>query len=82
MNPLQPVKVFIPVDINDEIPIGEYKDAKFIDDHHWLKEQSLFVFDKESLEKLLGDAFDAGANHEFYGRKHPDKSQYINSLLK
>ena len=60
---------------------------------HWLKPQTAYLFTREELEGLLGDAFDAGANRQWgvsYKEYHPeeeieqtapDKSSYIKQLL-
>lgn len=47
----------------------------------WLKQQSLFVFDKEQLVKLLGDAFVAGKSNAWYGEEYPNQELYIKNLL-
>lgn len=56
---------------------------------HWLKPvPDSILITREDIVKMLGDAFDAGGEHEY--RKHlgsganqaPDKQQYINQLIK
>ena len=57
---------------------------------HWLKEKELYCFTKEELEKLLGEAFDAGQdrNRDEYENMlsgHPidaiNKEDYLKSIL-
>ncbi len=59
---------------------------------HWLKEKTAYLFTREELEGLLGDAFRAGGNHIMEGgiqgefedlpkNVFPDKSSYIKQLL-
>ena len=56
---------------------------------HWLKEQERFIFTKEELENILGDAFDAGFKRGFDqpnvlkpdGQIYPDSVEHIQSLF-
>lgn len=56
---------------------------------HWLKEETnKYVLSKEEIEKVISDAFEAGANREYQERNYerrdyvaPTKEQYINSIL-
>ena len=55
---------------------------------HWLKEVELFSLTKEELERVIGDAYEAGVKYEtqsigsFLNDDIPNKEQYINQILK
>jgi len=88
MKPIQPVKVFIPVDVNEEIPNGTTKNYPMISEHHWLKEQSSYVLSKEEMMILLGDAWEAAekyANGKLNNFELPlsiqTKKEYLKTIL-
>lgn len=81
MNPLQETKVYVPVDINEEIPNGSTKNYPMIDEYHWLKEQSLFVFTREELENLLYSNYRTW-HIQFYRATSTMTAREIDDLLK
>lgn len=74
-------KVFVPVIIEDKLI---YKKTT-----NYLKEETnKYVLSKEEIEKVISDAFEAGANREYQERNYerrdydaPIKEQYINLIL-
>ena len=95
--PIKPVNAYLPVDVNDELPDrdgkvlarSEYGGYKITNGYHikhnhctfWLKEQSLFVFTKEELIKLLGDAFEKMYSYGNDSYKETEKQRFIKSIL-
>ena len=74
-------KLFVPLIIEDKLI---YKKKT-----NYLKEETnKYVLSKEEIEKVISDAFEAGANREYQERNYerrdydaPIKEQYINSIL-
>jgi hypothetical protein len=86
MKPLTPSKVFVPVPIGDDEEALSYvllEDPRFV---IRLKEQSLYVFTREELEKILGKTFSDGTSNGMdiasgnRPKYHSDK-EYTKELL-
>ena len=91
-NKLSPIKVYVPVKDQPEF-LQDYVLLLYGDlDKYWktkLVEQERFIFTKEELENILGDAFDAGFKRGFDqpnvlkpdGQIYPDSVEHIQSLF-
>jgi hypothetical protein len=99
---LKQTKVYVPIDVKnltkeeikpnpiilfDEGSVRRYWQPK-IDEvaTHFLKEEELYTFTKEELERVIGDAFDAArikcVTNDYGTQGFESKEQYIKQILK
>ena len=82
-------KVFVPVSNHKESTHWVVDTIEKNGDSYFTKEETnKYVLSKEEIEKVISDAFEAGANREYQERNYerrdyvaPTKEQYINSIL-
>lgn len=96
---LKTIKVYVPIDVKDyqinpfqkvvfSIQLGNGKCVKYAHDiseidTHVLQEQELYIFTKEKLEGVIGDAY-CEDNTSYYPKEERRKKalNYINQILK